>query len=476
MTGKYFISAPALVAVAFLSPSCSSRDQQAATAAAIASDALQQNQLPLARQQINKALKIRDDVADYWMISAHIALAEQNYGGAFEAYEGVALFDGTNGEALTRLCQIALGAEQPERAERYADRLAVLDPTDKSALTVKAAIALNRSDKQTATRLLDQVLAAAPGDPLALGVKSKLLLANDDYAGALKAGEEAMKAPGDVFGRLTFLKGTYLKTRDGAGYSRTVARLARSYPDMVSAQMEYAINLYDTGDAVSGFEVSRRILALRPDDISVAHAVFDVWAAQGAKAMPLAAILANAANGSLQAKATYAQYATAIGHPELALAVLGQAAERDAATAANADAKAARAHARILTGAVDQAMAEIAAVLAADEDHPGALVARGVMRAKSGDGRGAIEDLRHALAGNPDNANARLMLADLQNAQGQPLLAVATLQGGLRDVGADQRIATRLARLLRSQGRADEAEAVLKNYASANPFVGKPKA
>ncbi len=473
MTGKFFISAPILVAVAFVSPSCTSRDQQAATAAAIANDALQQNQLTVARQQINKALKIRDDVADYWMLSAHIAIAEQNYGGAFEAYESVVLFDGTNREALTRLCQIALGAEQPERAERHADRLAVLDPADASALTVKAAIALRRSDKQTATRLLDQVLAAAPGDPLALGVKSRLLVANDDLAGALRAGEEAMKAPGDAFNRLTFLKGIYLKTKDGAGYSRTVARLARSYPDMVSAQMDYAINLYETGDAASGLEVTKRILALRPDDISLAHAVFDLWAAQGPKAMPLTAIVADAANGSLQTKATYAQYATATGHPELAMEVLGQAAERDAATAANADAKAARAHARVLLGAVDQAKAEIAAVLAADEDHPGALVARGLLRARSSDLRGAVEDLRHALAGYRDNAAARLILADFQIKQGQPLLAAATLQGGLGDAGADLRIAIRLATLLRGLGRADAAEAVLKSFFNSNPFARK---
>ena len=473
MIGRYFICGPILLTAALLLPACSSHDQQAATAAVIANDALQQGQLPIARQQINKALAVRDDVADYWMLSAHIALAEQNYGAAFEAYESVTLFDRTNSEALTRLCQIALSADQPERAERYADRLALLDPADKSAITVKAAIALRRSDKQTAARLLDQVLAADPGDALALGVKGKLLVANADYAGAVRAGEKAMNAPGDVAGRLTFLRGIYLKTRDVEGYSRTVARMARSYPDMVSAQIDYAANLYDTGDAVSGREVSKRILALRPNNISVAHGILDLWVAHGTQAIPLTALVADAANGSLQIKATYAQYATEIGHPDLALKILVQAAERDPATAVNADAKAARAHARVLLGAIVQAKAEIAAVLAADDNHPGALVARGLLRANAGDQRGAIEDLRHALAGNPDNATARRMLADLQVAQGQAVLATATLQGGLNDPGADPRIAARLAKLLRGLGRNDEAAEVLKSYTNDNPFAKK---
>lgn len=471
MIGRYFISGPILLVAALLSPACSSHDQQAATAAMIANDALQQGQVTVARQQINKALALRDDVADYWMLSARIALAEQNYRAAYDAYESVTLFDRTNSEALTRLCQIAVSAEQPERAERYADRLALLDSTDKSAITVKAAIALRRSDKQTATRLLDQVLTADPGDALALAVKGKLLVANEDYAGAVQAGEKALNAPGDVAGRLTFLKGIYLKTRNAGGYSRTVARMARSYPDMVSAQKDYAANLYDTGNAPSGQEVSKRILVMRPNDISVAHGILGLWIANGTQAIPLTALVGDAENGSLQIKATYAQYATAMGHPDLALKILGQTAERDPATAANADAKAARAHARALLGASVQAKAEIAAVLAADNNHPGALFARGLLRAKAGDQRGAIEDLRHALAGNPDDASARLMLTDLQIAQGQAVLAVKTLRGGLDGPGADPRIAARLAKLLRGQGRYDEAAAVLKSYTDANPFA-----
>lgn len=474
MLGRYFISSPVLLAAALLLPACSSRDQQAATAAAIAGDALQQGQLAVARTQINKALAVRDDVADYWMLSAHIALAQQSFSAAFDAYESVIMFDRTNTEALTRLCQIALSADQPGRAERYAEQLAVLDPADKSAITVKAAIALKRGDKQTAGRLLDQVLTFDPDDALALSVKSKLLVANDDYAGAVRAGEAALKAPGDVSGRLTFLKGIYLKTHDSAGYSRTVALMARSYPDMVVAQMDYATNLYNTGDAPSGLAVSKRILALRPDDITLAHSILDLWVAHGMQAMPLAAIVADAANGSLQTKATYAQYANAIGHPELALQVLGQAAERIPATAVNADAKAARAQARVLLGAVDQAKVEIANVLVADGDHPGALVARGMLRAKASDQQGAIEDLRHALAGNSDNATARLMLADLQMTQGQAVLALSTLRDGLGDPGADPRIAARLAKLLREQGQNDEAAAVLNSYTKDNPFVGKP--
>jgi len=474
MAGRRFISGPAVLAVAMLVTACTSRDDKAATAAAIAANALQQGQIALARVQINRAIAARDDISDYWLLSAHIALAEQDYGTAFTAYESVVLFDRSNAEALTRLCQIALSANQPQRAERYAATLATLHPGDAAALTVQAANALQRGDRPVAQRLVDQVLASDPGNPLTLIVKSRLLLAAGDQAGAAQAAEASLAAPGDPGGRLMVLKDIYTKSHDIAGYRRTIARQARAYPQAAAAQLDYAQSLYDSGDAVGGLAIARRILTLRPDDVGAANAVAYLWIAQGRAAMPVASIVANAADAAAEAKATYAQYAIAIGRPDLALTLLGDEAATAPATTANADIKAARGYARALLGDIDPARAEIAAVLSVDEDHPRALVARAALRAKAGDRRGAIEDLRHALVGDANNASARLALADLQLADGDGVLAAATLQEGLRDPGADPRLATRLAVLLRSQGRPADAVAVLESYARANPFGAKP--
>ena len=55
-------------------------------------------------------------------------------------------------------------------------------------------------------------------------------------------------------------------------------------------------------------------------------------------------------------------------------------------------------------------------------------------------------------------------------------LAQATLREGLKSPGADPRLAAMLAKLLRSQGQAAEASAVLESYARANPFGRRPSA
>ena len=476
MVARYLLLGPALVLAALSASACTSRDERAATAAGIAANALQEGNIPAARFQIGQALAARDDVSDYWLLSARIALAEGNFAGAFDAYESALTLDRGNVEALTRLCQLAASGNQPERAERYADQLLALHPGENAAINVQAAIALSRGDKKKAAELLGRVLAADPADPTALMIRSRLFLANDDYANAARAAEASLAAPGDPVGRLSVLKDIYVRSKDVAGYRRTIARLARAAPTSPQAQLEYADSLYEAGDAASAFAVTRRVLALKPGDIATAGAVLQLWMAQGSAAMPAGAIVAAAAGTPLENRATFAAYANGVGQPALAMQVLGDAAESDPPSTANADAKAARAQAQLLLGQRDAAAATIAAVLAADPDQPRALAVRASLRADAGDRDGAVEDLRHVLSTDPDNASIRLALAEQQAASGDRVLAIATLHDGLHDAGADPRLATRLAETLRAQGQNAEAKAVIESYVRKNPFSRRPAA
>ncbi len=469
------------LAAALLATACASRDERAGVAAAAAADALQGGDLPAARAQIGRALAARDDVSDYWLLSGRIAMAEGNYSAAYDAFEGALTLDRGNAEALTRLCQLAVSGNRAERAEGYAGQLLALHPGDKAAVIVQAAVALDRGDKAGAARLLDTVLAADPADAAALLTKSRLFLASDDYQAAARAAEASLAAPGDPVGRLAVLKDAYAKGGNVAGWRQTIARLAHAQPASVPAQVDWARSLYDTGDAAGGLLVSRRLLALRPGDVAVAGQVLHLWLAQtgmgtgtstgtGGAAMPADAIVAGAAGQPPETRATFAAYANATGRPDLALRALG-----DVPDAGNVDAAAARAQAQALLGRRDAATATVAGVLAADGDQPRALAVRAALRAGAGDRAGAVGDLRHALESDPGDAQARLALADLQLAGGDAELAAATLRDGLGDeAGADPRLATRLAALLRGRGRAADAAAVLTDYARANPFARHP--
>lgn len=482
MAGRRVTSGPATARRALLSAlllaacctACTSRDDRAATAAGIASDALDSGDVAGARYQIGRALAARDDVGDYWLLSARIALAARDYPGAFTAFETALTLDRGNVEALTRLCQLAVSSNQPERAERYAEELDQLHPGDRAAVNVQAALALQRSDKAKAASLIDQVLKQDPGDATALITRSRLLGADGDYAGAARAAEASLASPGDPTGRLMVLKEAYLKAGDAAGWRRTVARLAQADPRSAAARLDLARSRYEAGDPAGGFAATRAALALKPGDVAGTDAVLHLWQAQGPSAMPTDAIVTAAAGQVTETRAAFAAYADAIGRPDLALRALGDAGAAEAPATAVNNAKIARARALALLGRRDEAGRIADAVLAVDPDQPRALALRGSLRAESGDATGAVADLRHALAADPANASARLALADLQLAGGDGLLATATLQDGLGDPGADPRLATRLAQLLRARGQPAAATAAITAYVRLNPFVRRP--
>jgi tetratricopeptide (TPR) repeat protein len=471
---RHLISLAIALAAAALAGGCSSRDQDAAAAAAAAASAMDSGNLPLARQQIGRALALRDDVSDYWLQLAQIAIQTQDYAAAFDAYENVVTLDSGNVEALRLLCQIALSANAPQRAERYADQLAVLRPDDPLSKTVRAALALSRGDKASARTLLDEVLATAPDDIQALLVKSRLLMTDDDLKGAAQALEKSLAAPGDPTSRLIGLKDLYRRSGSIADYDRTVALLARASPDAAAPQIDYAATLYDAGDPAAAFAVTRRVLETHPDDIAAAASVLDLWLVQGSAAMPIDAIAA-AANLSLEARATFGQYANEIGRPDLAQDLLSADAPGGGPTPTNSDAKAAFAYAIGLTGQGPVAQTILAQVLLVDASQPRALLARARLRARSGDLSGAIADARQVVADDAGNAAARLTLADLLLRQNQSVLAETVLRQGMNLPGAAPQLAERLAAMLRKQGRGDDAAGALADFARANPVSRRAK-
>ncbi len=445
---------------------CSSSDQKAAADVTIAESALNQGRLNLAQQYIRRALQQRDDVSDYWLLLAHISLAMNDSAGAFDAYRTVLTLDKGNQEALSALCQIALSSNDADRAEQYADQLALLDPANLLPPTVKAGIAMQHNDRGAAERGLDEVLKKQPGFIPALILRSKLLILQDRYADAARTLEESLKAPGDPDTRLGALKDLYVKTRDRDGYRRTMVRLAAAKPDDPSRQLDYADLLYDEGQRDAADALVRRVASLKPDDIGIASSIVDLWL-KHRDALPADAVVGHAAGASREIKAAHAHYADEIGRPDLALKILGPETAAGKPDEGTSDAKVAYAYAIGLRGDKVAAMAQIDAVLAADPSHPRALIARARL---GNDVLAAVEDARKVVSDDDSNIIARLTLADLLLRHGEPVLAENTLRAGLASARGDPRIALRLVRLLRAQGRRDSAAAVLTDFARDNPF------
>jgi predicted Zn-dependent protease len=95
-----------------------------------------------------------------------------------------------------------------------------------------------------------------------------------------------------------------------------------------------------------------------------------------------------------------------------------------------------------------------------DPNQPWALLARARLLAAAHDYVNAVRDARLLVANDPNNATARLALADILQASGSADLSEIALREGLRANPASTRLAARLAAILAAHGQHDQAAQV----------------
>lgn len=447
---------------------CSTKDSRAAEAAALADTALQQGDFAAARRNIDTAIRNRDDVSDYWLTSARIALATQNFGNAFNAFENVYQLDKGNLEALRQLCQLGLTVRLPDKVDRYADQLLVINPNDSLPLTMKGGAALQRGDWKKAMAFADRVLAISPTDVGALILKGQALAYKGDNAASAKLIEESLATAGDPTSRLVFLRDLYLSNGNREGYQRTLARLANANPNDTRMQLDYADWLYQTQRPDSAFDFVMPVLRQNPKNIALASQILEMWLDEGRDALSTKQILLGGQEDSLEIRATFAQFANETGQPDLALRVLGTAVPKGAPDAGNSNAKAAMAFAIGLNGAVQDALGRLEDILDVDATQPRALLARARFRAATKNYRGALSDARQLVTDDIGNITARLALTDILLEQNQPDLAESNLREALGVVPYSTRAAARLAKLLIERNdQREAASTVLRDMARA---------
>ena len=461
--------AATLLSLAVLGVAACSRsdDADAAREAALAASTLQAGALGPARKHIMAALAIRDDISDYWLLRAQIALARDNGREAFDAYRTVLALDRANITALRALCELGAQYGQPADLERFADALATLAPTDSLPVTTRGNAALKRGNVTAAGRLADQALAANPADDRALALKSLVLRSERRYAEAAELIVRASRTLGQTPELMTALSETYRAARDRPRYVQAIRALVRAAPQDVDAAFTLADLQYQDGDGDGARATVARIARMRPHDTAVAARLLDLWLKQGADALTMAQVAGDAAAVSLGIKAAYAQYANEMRRPDVAVATVGKVPGFATETL---DAQAALAEARALSGDGAGARRIVDAILAVDGAHPRALIARSRLAFARADRRTAIADARAVVSQDAGNATARLLLARYLADSGETLLSDSALREGLKADPSAVRVAAMLVRALVARGNGAAAADVLNDVARAAPL------
>lgn len=452
-----------------LLPGCQSDDQRAAAEAALAAGSAQSGNLSAAQLHIRRAIARRDDVAEYWQLAAQIDIALGDNAAAYNDYRTLIALDRANVEALRSLCQLGAQYGRPDEVEKFADQLLQVAPNDTLPLVAKGGISLVRGDNETALKFAEQALAANPNDVPALTLKARILVRARKYTEAAALLEGAVPAIGGSAQLFTILADTYRQGGDRAGYVRATRLLAASEPRDPNAMLRYAGLLYEDGDAPAARAMIVEAAKLRPNDVSLAGMALDLWLEEGAAALVMETLPAQATDAPPELRAAYAQYANELGRPDLALAILGDL--RGVGFGVDKlNLQAAYAEALARSGRGAQARGVIAQLLEADANHPRGLIARARTLAAARDWTGAIADLRQVVADDPANVTARGLLANAFFARDDATLAFSALREGVKAAPESARMAALLAGALLANRRRAEAAQALIDAARAAPL------
>lgn len=397
---------------------CSSPAERAAEAAAQGQQLLEAGQYAQAVVRLSYAVKQRDDLPGLWLLLGRAKAGMRDAPGAFAAYRNALDQDPGSRESMLALSQISLSAGKYLEAEEYADRLLLLSPGTPDALVIKGFAAVGAGRTSEAHKSADEVLKSDPANELALTVKSMAFYRAGDLAAAARVLEAPLARNTSNVDVLRQLRRIYTRTADIRGLVKVTARLAELNPDDELAHFDLARGLYLNGEIDSATKMLAR---LRPGG-AVAHRnrVLSIWMDAAISPERLTASLPPDAPDWLDL--AFAELCVRIGQPALAVRRLAGGGE-SLAPGEGADRKGMLALALLAQDRNSEAAASARAALAGDARQPAALEARGRLAAGRGDFDAAIRDARQLAADNPASSTGYRMLADIYQAQGNPVLA-----------------------------------------------------
>jgi putative PEP-CTERM system TPR-repeat lipoprotein len=398
---------------------------------------------------------------------------------------------------------LALADGNRAAAEAEVDQAITADPTSPDALLRKASFQAERGELPAAIATLDRLVAAAPGHANGRVLRGELRMRGGDDAGARQDAEAALRVqPGSV-------PGTYLtamlqaRAQDWRAADATLQRMARVLPNipdglLLQATVKRALN--ERGQAE---DAAQRHFARRPEDPRGAKllAALQVEDNRPDAAAATLAMLAQRGGADAEAFDMLARAHTAMGRPREAARALQQAVElspRDAGLQArlaaarlamgDATGSARAAEAALQANAAEPGAREVLAIAALSRgDVTGAQAAWEQLDAtqRLGEAAGTLEGLlalarfdlpaartafETVLRNHPETIGARLGLARIATAQGNPAEAERLLGEVLRRSPDHPEALGRLRVTIAGGGpRAATARAVLEAAQAAAP-------
>ena len=449
--------------------SCDSAEDRARDHVASARQYLVENEPDKALIEFRNALRLDPRIADAHYEIGGILERQSDPASAFNHYRVAADLAPDHLAAKLKMAELHLLRNDLRSAELEIDAALARAPGNPDVIGLAAGLALRRSAPEKARELLDRALGANPTSLRALAAEVGYLSQTRDPAAALRRLDEALSLHPDS---LVFHVMKYeLLRRDGkpAAARQQLRAMIERFPDRTGLREEYARAARMAGDAAAAESALRALADMEPENFARVTELVIFLLEERGRASAVAEIEARQerAPERRELRMMLAELHLATGDEARAAKVLQGAASGSGAIAHDARVRLARLH--HARGDVDAADAEIAAVLAQDPGHVGALRFRILRLLESHEIDAAIRTARRALEAAPQDAALLELAARAQELAGNIDLANYGYAKAVRAAGYAPRPVDRYAAFLVRANRLAGAETVLTEAVARFP-------
>ncbi|AGA91777.1 Tfp pilus assembly protein PilF [Thioflavicoccus mobilis 8321] len=409
----------------------------------------EQGDLVKARLELQNVLQIDPKDAEAWFLLAKIAEQQENWRGAFSAYQKTVELSPDNAEARIELGTLMLASNSPDEALAQAEAVLAANAEDPAALALRGSVRLRQGDPNAALRDAESALMQDPSNREALALQARVQLQRRDLPGAEQSLKSAVEAHPDDLRLLLGLASVSEQLGDTAGAVSVLRQIIEREPKVLAHRTRLAQYLAAHGDRAAAEQVLRQAVADLPDDDDAKLTLVAlIQAQQGAAAATeqLQAFIEAAPDDNALRFALAARRSVA-GETEQAEAIYREIIARADGGPDGLRARAKLAALAFAQGRQDEARTLVGEVLDNNPEDADALLVRAAL-ALHGDGEAgsdvgpdaeadganafdpqqAIADLRTILRDNPESTAALRLLAMAHQARNEPALAEDALE------------------------------------------------
>lgn len=442
---------------------CSDRSQDAADNAALAQQALEQNDLRAARIAIAEAIDDRDDIVDYHLLRGRIELAAGSPGAAFNAYNNALSLDAANGEALLNVAQLGLSTGNLRASFDATEHVLTLAPDNIDALLLRGIHAIIKREYPQAVEYGDRILALSPGHEGGTILKSRALFMSREPDEALEALQGISGASVDSLAAAMTRLEIYRALGQAENLGVEFTHLRRLRPDDLGLRIDEANFRFKTGDRDQAHELVAGVLANREVTRGAAEAALALWQEYGAQDAPPGLFDRINRGGSVASREALVRFLIRENRPE-------QAGATFSTLPANA-AAGLRARYLVLTGKAADGLRLAETVLERDSTDCDALIAASEASTRRREAADAVRYGQQASAECPTEASAWLASARAYQALERPSGTSRVYSEALDANKQSGELTAAFAQWLVSEGRTREAIAMTRRLTRYTPAL-----